>query len=203
MNRPDWRESLTNAADLALLGIAVILGCLPLVTAGAAITAASVAADRLCARHAVPGPRDLLAAARRALWSGAAVTVVALVVTTVLVVDVWLLRTAAVPGARVVTAVLALVTAGLVTVAAVAVVRVGQDQASGWRRAMRWSVRLLLDEPGSAIAILATLAVPTVLAVTMPVTSLLLPGFVLFALHVVVRRADRRRVARSSDVVVV
>ncbi len=192
MSRSDWRESVTQAADLTVLGFAVTLGCLPVVTAGATIAAASVAVDRLCSQRKLPDPRELLAAARRGLGSGLAVTAVALVVAGVLLLDVHLLRTASIPGAGVATAALALVAAGLLAVAAAATVRIGQDQASGWRAALRWSVRLLLHRPSCALAIVATVAVATTLAMAIPVLSLLLPGLVLFALHVVVRRASAR-----------
>jgi uncharacterized membrane protein YesL len=193
MNRPDWRESMSHAADLAVLGIAVALACLPIVTAGAVLTAASVAADRLCSQRALPAVRDLVAVVRRGLWNGMAATVAVLAVAGVLLVDARLLRTASIPGASAATACLAVVVGALLAVAAVTIVRIGQDPASGWRDALRWSLRLLIRRPASAVAILGTLAVPVVLALTIPVTALLLPGFVLFALHVVVRRADHGR----------
>ncbi len=43
------------------------------------------------------------------------------------------------------------------------------------------------------------MALAFILGLVMPVTSVLLPGFVLFALHAVVRRADGRRARSSMD----
>ena len=70
---------------------------------------------------------------------------------------------------------------GLVTL-----VRVGLTGGSGWRAGLRWAA----GQPRAVGLALPILAVPVVLAMTVPVTTLLLPGFLLFALHVMVRRTS-------------
>jgi len=187
--RPDWRESLTHAGDLVVLGAALLAACLPVVTAGAAVAAASGAVHQLCEQRSLPAARDLLVAFRRRLAGGVAATAVALAVVAVLALDAALLGGAAIPGARPVAVALAIVAAGVVALGAVTTVRIGQSPESGWRAAVRWSARLLRARPWLGPAVLATLAVPALLAWAVPVLALLLPGLVLFALHAVVRRA--------------
>lgn len=185
--RPDWREQLSQAADLAILGVAVVLGCLPGLTAGATLATASAAVDTLCRTGSLPGPRVLLRGAARGFWGGLGATVAAVTAAAVLALDLWLVRTAPVPGAAAITAAIAAVCAGVLVVAAVAVVRVGQT-GGGWWPALRWALALLRGRPAVGLIVAATLALPVMLAVAVPVTAMLLPGFVLFALHVVVRR---------------
>jgi len=86
-------------------------------------------------------------------------------------------------------AAIAVVAAFLVAAAGVTVVRVGQTGGTGWVPALRWSLRLLRARPLTGVAVLATVAVPVALALAVPVLAFLLPGFALFALHVVIRRA--------------
>jgi hypothetical protein len=84
-------------------------------------------------------------------------------------------------GLLVLTAVLAAAALGL---GLVALVRVGLTGGSGWRAGLRWAA----GQPRAVGLALPILAVPVVLAMTVPVTTLLLPGFLVFALHVMVRR---------------
>ena len=72
--RPDWRDSLALAADLALLGIVTTLAALPVVTAGAALATASVAADHVCRDRALPPVPLLWHTFRRALLPGLGAT---------------------------------------------------------------------------------------------------------------------------------
>jgi hypothetical protein len=55
--------------------------------------------------------------------------------------------------------------------------------------ALRWSLRLLRARPLTGVAVLVTVAVPVALALAVPVLAFILPGFALYALHAVVRRA--------------
>jgi hypothetical protein len=190
--RPDWRESLALAADLALLGIVVTLASLPVVTAGAALTTASVAIDQVCTHRTFPSPADLARTARRTLLPGMAAVLVALAVGTLLALDATALRSGAVPGGAALLVVTALLAAGGYAIAATALVRLGQTGGRGYRNALRWSLRQLGARPLLAPGLVLTLVLPAVLASTIAVTTPLLPGFVLFGLHVVVRRKSPR-----------
>ena len=56
---------------------------------------------------------------------------------------------------------------------------------------MRWSVGRLRVRPVLAPALLAVIVIPVLLSLTIPVTTPLMVGYVLFALHVTVRRLAR------------
>ena len=189
VDRPDWRESLSTAADLALIGFLTAFGCLLVVPAGAAVSTASVAVDHLCRTRSLPPMRDLVATATRSLLPGLAALGVAAGGGLLIALDVRLLAAGTIPGGPVAVAAIAVVAAFLVAAAVVTVVRVGQTGGTGWVPALRWSLRLLRARPLTGFAVLATVAVPVALALAVPVLAFLLPGFALFALHVVIRRA--------------
>jgi hypothetical protein len=189
VDRPDWRESLSTAADLALIGFLTAFGCLLVVPAGAAVSTASVAVDHLCRTRSLPPMRDLVATATRSLLPGLAALGVAAGGGLLIALDVRLLAAGTIPGGPVAVAAIAVVAAFLVAAAGVTVVRVGQTGGTGWVPALRWSLRLLRARPLTGFAVLATVAVPVALALAVPVLAFLLPGFALFALHVVIRRA--------------
>jgi len=189
VDRPDWRESLSTAADLALIGFLTAFGCLLVVPAGAAVSTASVAVDHLCRTRSLPPMRDLVATATRSLLPGLAALGVAAGAGLLIALDVRLLAAGTIPGGPVALAAIAVVAAFLVAAAGVTVVRVGQTGGTGWVPALRWSLRLLRARPLTGVAVLATVAVPVALALAVPVLAFLLPGFALFALHVVIRHA--------------
>jgi len=189
VDRPDWRESLSAAADLALIGFLTVFGCLLVVPAGAAATTASVAVDHLCRTRSLPSTRDLVRTAARSLLPGFAAVAVAAGAGLLIAFDVRLLAAGTIPGGPVALAAIALMAAGLAAVAATTLVRVGQTGGTGWVPALRWSLRLLRARPLTGFAVLVTVAVPVALALAVPVLGFLLPGFALYALHVVVRRA--------------
>jgi len=189
VDRPDWRESLSTAADLALIGFLTAFGCLLVVPAGAAVSTASVAVDHLCRTRSLPPMRDLVATATRSLLPGLAALGVAAGGGLLIALDVRLLAAGTIPGGPVAMAAIAVVAAFLVAAAGVTVVRVGQTGGTGWVPALGWSLRLLRARPLTGFAVLATVAVPVALALAVPVLAFLLPGFALFALHVVIRRA--------------
>ena len=189
VERPDWRDSLSTAADLALIGFLTVFGCLLVVTAGSAVATASVAVDHLCRSRGLPGVRELLDTARRAFFRGLAALAVAAGAGLLIAVDVRLLAAGAIPGGPVALTAIAVVGAGLVAVAATTLVRVGQTGGTGWVTALRWSLRLLRARPLTGVAVVVTVAVPVALALAVPVLSFVLPGFALYGLHAVIRRA--------------
>jgi hypothetical protein len=133
----------------------------------------------------------LLGIVRDNLLRGLAATVLALVAAAALAIDALAVAGGRVPGGLVMLTVTALVAAAGLAVAATALVRLGQTGGHGYRAALRHTLRLLGRRPPAGLAVLATMAVPAVLATVIPVTAVLLPGFVLFALHAVLRKTTR------------
>lgn len=187
--RPDWRDSLSLAADLVLVGLLMVLGCLTIVGAGAALTTASVAVNRAVLYRSFPSFSDLRATARASFLRGLAATLVVLAVGTLIALDVLALQAGRVPGGIPLLVGVGAIAAAGIAVAAVGLVRLGQTEGCGFRAALRYAVRLLGQQPLVGIGILATLAVAALLCWLMPVLVAFLPGVTLFALHVVVRRA--------------
>lgn len=189
--RPDWRDSLALAADLALLGIVVTIASVPVVTAGGALATASVAVDRACRDRGLPPTAELLRTFLRALLPGLGAMAVAAAAVGLLVADLAVLWSGQVPGGPALLVVTALVGLYALAVALLAVVRVGGTDGRGWRAAVGWSARLIAARPLAGVAVLLVVALPVLLASAIAVTAPLLVGFGLFALHVVVRRTAR------------
>lgn len=186
--RVDWRDSLSTAADVALVGIAVTIASVPLVTAGAAVRTGSVAVRHLVAGARPPSVGELWGVFRRSFAPGLAATVAVLAAAILLVVDLAILSSGRVPAAPVAAVLTVALAAAGVTLAALAMVRLGREPECGWRAAVRWAGRTARHAPGTAMAVAAVLALAATLAVLVPATAPLLVGFCLFALHVVTRR---------------
>jgi hypothetical protein len=163
-----------NAADLALVGILVTVLSLPVVTAGAAVGAGSAAVYHLVAYGRWPSFVDCWTSFRsrlvRGLWVGPAV----LMAGGLVAADVAGLRRGAVPGGAVaMTLVLTAAAFGCAFLALLAV------RAGGAVVAYR---------PVTVCAAAGVLLVAAVLAVFVhPVLLPVLAGYLLFALHVIVR----------------
>jgi hypothetical protein len=186
--RPDWRDSVALAADLALLGIVVTLACLPVVTAGGALAAASTAVDRVCTDRTFPPLRELGQTFLRGLLPGLGAILTAVAAGALVSVDLRAIAGGQVPGGVPVLVATVAVTAVAAALALITLVRLGSTGGRGWIPALVWSWRRLLARPLVGPAVLVTVALPVLLASTIPVTTPLLAGFALFAAHVVVRR---------------
>ena len=190
--RPDWRDSLALAADLALLGILLTFACVLVVPAGGALVTASVAMDQVGTHRTFPATRELLRVLRSTLARGAVAALAGLLGLGLLGLDALALASGRVPGGAPLLLVTAVVAGAGLAVAGTALVLLGQAGGHGYRAALRAAVRLLRTRPLLGLAVLATLAVPALLGGAVPGTAPLLPGFVLFGLHVVVRRTTAR-----------
>jgi hypothetical protein len=188
--RLDGRETFTLAADLALVSVLVTLGTLPLVTAGGTVATASYAVDHWCEHRSWPTAAELAHAFRRALWPGLPAFAVGLVVAAALVLDLAGLASGAVPGGPPLLALTAVLAAAVAGLAAVVVVEVGRRSAVGWRAAVRSAVPAAGANWWLVPALVGAVALPALLAWLVPVLVPLLAGYVLFALHVVARRAS-------------
>jgi hypothetical protein len=190
--RLDWRETLTLAADLALVGILVTVGIVLVVPAGGTVATASYAVHHWCEYRSWPTFADLAHGFRRAFWPGLVAFAVAAAATALLLLDFSALARGAVPGGRPMLVLTAVVAAALVGLAAAVVVEVGRRGAVGWRA----SIRSVVPAAGATWWLVPALAgavlLPAFLAWLVPVLVPLVAGYVLFAVHVVARRAASR-----------
>ena len=176
----DWRDTVRNAADLAILGFAATVASLPLVTLGAAVGTASEAVRHFQAYETWPPISSLGATFRRrlapGLWAGPALTAVAVLIG----LDVLGLRRGVVPGGGpVLGAVLAatVLAAGLAALVAVL----------GGRP--RTAYALAVARPPLLLAASGVVLVGGVLALLVhPALVPVLAGFALYALHAVTAR---------------
>ena len=186
--RPDWRDTIAGASDLALLGIVLTVVALPVVTLGGAVAAGSLAVDRWCTEGRIPPVPELVRCFVRGLLPGVVVVAVAAVVAGVFWVDLAALDGGHVPGGPVVRVVTLLIAVLVVGLAALTAVRVGQRGGSGWRPALRSAWQLALARPLVPLALAVVLLVPLLIGMLMPVIVPALPGVVLLGLHATTRR---------------
>ncbi|GIF14345.1 hypothetical protein Ate01nite_43770 [Actinoplanes teichomyceticus] len=181
--RADWRDRLTLATDLALIGIAVTALALPVVTAPAALAAGSAAVHDRCRDGRLPGWRPVLRQFRRGILPG----VPALSAAAALLIDLIAVRGGGVPGGPVLFAVTGVVAVWLSGVAALTLVALGRAPDRTWRAAAAWA----WDRPKCATALAVTGVIAFFLALAVPVTLPLVIGFHLFAIHMISDRLAR------------
>ncbi|WP_431876428.1 hypothetical protein [Micromonospora marina] len=194
--RAGWRDTLREATDLALLGFAVALAALPVLTFAPAVAAASAALHDRSITGAWPDPRTSLRRFGRALPAGAAVSAVVLAAAALLAADVLALATGRVPGGGPALALTTVVVAVLLGYAGLVAVAVGRTGGRGWRAAARHVARTCPERPGvwAAASGVCSLAVLLGVLVT-PVAVPILGGYALAALHAL----DARRPITAPD----
>ncbi|GIG85303.1 hypothetical protein [Plantactinospora endophytica] len=187
--RPDWRETLRTASDLALLGIVVALVSLPVVTVGAAVATASAALHTWIETGSWPGLRPVLRDFRRAVIPGILPTVLAGIAAAVLAVNLLALTRGVVPGGVPLIVVTAALTAAAGGFAGLTVVRLGQQGGPGWRDAVRGAAGCVRVRPATLLGTAGTVALATLLCVLiLPPLTPILVGYTLFGLHATTRR---------------
>jgi hypothetical protein len=189
----DWRETVRNAADFALLGIVTAVAALPVVTAGAAVATASAAVHHWADHQSFP---DLGTSTRRyvrGILPGAGATLVTALAAWLLVLNLGALRAGTVPGGTplfTVTAILAVAAAGL---AGLIVVQVGRHDGRGWLTAARTALRVAYERPLVLVGATGVVALTGFVGVlVLPLLIPILLGYALVALHAVTRRLTRR-----------
>ncbi|MEV6300253.1 hypothetical protein AB0M02_12690 [Actinoplanes sp. NPDC051861] len=182
--RPDWRERLALATDLALIGVLVTVAALPVLTAPAAVTAGSAAVRHRYTDGGLPPARPLLRLYRRAILPGLPVLLVA----AVLLADLVALSRGWVPGGPVLFFGTAAVAGWLGGFATLAVVAIGRDTSLSFRSAARWAWEQATTRPWTALAPAAAGVIAFFLALSVPATIPLVLGFQIFAAHVITDR---------------
>ncbi|RLK10035.1 hypothetical protein DER29_6598 [Micromonospora sp. M71_S20] len=196
--RRDWRDVLTDATDLAVLGIVLTLAALPVVTAAAAVAAASAAVHDRYTVGSWPSARENLTRYGRALLPGVGVSVLTVAAFGLLAVNVAALAGGRVPGGAPLLLVTVVVAAALAGYAALVVVEVGRRGGRGWREAAGVAADACRTRPGTWAAAGGVGAVAALLAVlVIPVALPILAGYVVAALHAVARRAVPAPVGQS------
>ncbi len=187
--RPDWRETVAGAADLALLGLALLLAALPMVTAGGAVAAASSAVDHWCTHRRLPPVAVLARTFVRGIVPGLGALAVAVAGAAVLLLDVSASARGTVPGGPVVVAGTVIVLVAAAGLAGLTVVRVGQQAGTGWAAGAAWAWRAALRTPSVPLGIAAVIGLTTLIGWMMPVVVPVIGGVGLLGMHAVTRRA--------------
>jgi hypothetical protein len=187
--RTDWRDTVSNASSIAVVGIATTIAALPVVTAGAAFATASAAIHDFCEYGAMPPIRTSARRFGRALAPGLLATAAALGMLVLIVLDVRALIAGRVPGGPVMLAVTAAAGVALFGLAGWTVVEVGRRGGRGWLPATRLAVLCGLSRPAPVAGMGLALVLAVLLAAFIPATTPILVGFALFALHAIARRA--------------
>jgi hypothetical protein len=182
-----WLSTLTVASDIAVVGFAVVLFSLPLLTAGGAVRAGSVAVRAIAVDGRKVSVRELARVFARSLLPGLGFSVAFAAAALFLAFDFTVVRAERVPGGPFVLGLLGVAGLGLLGVAGVALASLGVDGGAGWFAA----VRSALARPGQAAASGAVLAVALAIALLIPFTTPLMVGCALFALHVLAARRLR------------
>lgn len=186
--RRGWRETLTAAADLALVGIVTSVLSVFVVTAGGAVATASAGVHHWVATGDLPPAREMLRRFRRALLPGAPAGLAGIAVIGLLVLNASTLARGVVPGG--VPVLVATVVVGLLVIGCVglAVVEVGRSGGTGWRAALRRAWATSVARPWVPAALGAVALLAGFLGLALPFCAPLLVGYLLLALHAVTRR---------------
>ncbi|MEV6692020.1 hypothetical protein AB0M35_11200 [Micromonospora sp. NPDC051196] len=194
----DWRDTVRDGADLALVGILTVLASAPVLTAGAAVGTASAAVHDWLSTGSWPTARRTLSRFARGLLPGLPVTLLGLGGVGLLATNLVVVATGRVPGAAVGLAVTTVVATALLGYAAAIVVEVGRTGGIGWRSAASQAARACLDHPATCAALAGTSLVAVLLAVLVtPVAVPILAGYTLAAVHAVARRRALTRTELS------
>lgn len=181
----DWKDTVTVAADLALVGIAVTVCSLPVLTAGAAAHAGSVAVRDIIDGSAVR-PSVLWRVFRRSLLPGALATVATATTAWLLLFNLGAVASGRVPGGLPVLVGTGAVAAALLAACAFGVVHLAHHHS--WPGALRWAAGTVWRQPLTAAMVAGVSSIAAVIGAIIPVTAPLLVGYLLFAVHVIVAR---------------
>ncbi|BCB85579.1 hypothetical protein [Phytohabitans suffuscus] len=184
-----WRDTVRNASDLALLGILVTVGSLGVVTAGAAVAAASAAVHDWSGDERWPGVRVTLGRFARGLLPGVLPALAATVGGTLLVLNLAAITRGVVPGGLPLAVPTLLILIAGTGLAGLTVVEVGRSGGVGWRAAARAAWAGGQRRPAAVLACAGVVALVAALGLMIiPVLVPVLAGYAIFAMHAVASR---------------
>jgi hypothetical protein len=187
--RRNWQDTFRNASDLALLGILTTVGSLGVVTAGAAVATASAAVHDWAADESWPRFRVTLHRFARGLLPGIPATLVALVASALLTLNLSAIARGVVPGGAPLAAATILLIVAALGYAGITVVEVGRSGGTGWRAAARAAAQTAQRRPLAVLACAGVIGLVIALALMIiPVLVPVLAGYAIFALHMVIHR---------------
>lgn len=184
--RRDWKDTLTAATDLALVGFGVVVAALGVITAGAAVATGSFAIQHWITERSYPTFGQLWRQFLRWLLPGALGTAGLAGAGVLLSINLTLIAQGKVPGGSIALAVTWALLLWLLLTALLTVVQLGRHPADGWLAALRWAGRAATTTPHRAVVALLVAGLAGLLALMVPVTFPLLVAYGLFAVHVVV-----------------
>lgn len=176
-------DSVVEAADLALLGIVAFAASLPVVTAGAAVAAASAAVRDRCADGSLPSWRTTGSRFWKGILPGSGATAVTLAAAVLLVIDVRALLAGAVPGGQAMLAVTAGAAVLLSGLGGLVLIEVGRHDGRAWIESLRAAVGTAWLRPVRVVLAAGIGIVAALLTLAIPVTAPVVLGCYLFALH--------------------
>src|SRR3954452_22641343 len=145
----DWQETITVAADVALVGIVVTAASIPLSAPGAGIRTGSSAVHAIAVGEGVDF-RAMWRLFRSSFLRGALATAALAAVTLLLVCNVGAVAAGRVPGGSPALAGTGVAAVILLAIGMLSIVRLGRDTSpSGWREALRWAARTVWRQPGA------------------------------------------------------
>lgn len=196
MARRDWKDTVTVAADIALVGIAVTVCSLPVLTAGAAVHAGSVAVRDIIDGCAVR-PSALWRVFRRSLLPGALATVATATLAWLLLFNLGAVASGRVPGGLPVLVGTGAVAAALLAACVLGVVHLAHHHS--WAGALRWAAGTVWRQPLTAAMVAGVSSIAAVIGALIPVTAPLLVGYLLFAVHVLAARRLTAGAVAAAD----
>jgi hypothetical protein len=196
--RPDWRDTVRAAADLALLGILLTLAGLPVVTAGGAVATAARAVHHFAHEDGWPRATDLGRTFVRALLPGLGPTLLVFGAVALFALDLAALRTGRVPGGEPMLALTGVLAAGAAGFGALVVGLL--PRAEGWRAAARSAAALVAARPAALAAATGLVALATALtALLHPVLAPMLAGYTLYAAYALAVRFTTSTVTLPTE----
>ncbi|WP_232662343.1 hypothetical protein [Pseudonocardia sp. TRM90224] len=185
-----WKEQVRRVSELALLGIVASALALPVLTIGAVVATLSAAAAHWVEHDELPPWRVLGAELRRRLLPGAVVSAAGLLAALVVAAQLRWLGSGAVPGGGIGRAAVLVAVAGLLGVVLLAVPRLActpGGRGRTWRRALAEGWTDARRVPLAAAAAVGVVLLAGVLGALLGAVALVLPAFVVVALHAVHR----------------
>ncbi len=128
--KPDWRDTVRVASDVAVLGLLMVATSLPVLTTGAAFATASYAVHQFLTHDRWPSLRMTWQVFRRTLLPGALATAAVAAAVWLVTVDLAAVSRGAVPGGAVLLGLTAVIAAAAAGYAALALVALGTNLAT-------------------------------------------------------------------------